>query len=215
MSLVVRTLSEQIFDVVREKIVSGSLSGDQPIRQDALAAELGVSKIPLREALARLEQESLLISHANRGYFVRPMTANEAEEIYALRLAIEPSAVGMAALAANDEERAAAIAALEALDDAADKHLELVTARNREFHIALTRPCRRDLTMQLIERLQIMSERYSYKHLEPAGRGDRAHLEHTVLLKTWLSRNSKRAEELAATHITGTLIDLRRQFEIL
>jgi DNA-binding GntR family transcriptional regulator len=99
------------------------------------------------------------------------MTANEAEEIYDLRLALEPTAVGMAALAANDEERAHAIAALEALDDAANDHLELVAARNREFHLALTRPCRRELTMQMIERLQIMAERYIYKHLEPAGRG--------------------------------------------
>ncbi|WP_018075266.1 GntR family transcriptional regulator [Novosphingobium nitrogenifigens] len=214
MSLVVRTLSEQIFNIVREKIVSGELTGGQSIRQDALASELGVSKIPLREALARLEQESLLISHPNRGYFVRPMTANEAEEIYDLRLALEPTAVGMAALAANDEERAHAIAALEALDDAANDHLELVAARNREFHLALTRPCRRELTMQMIERLQIMAERYIYKHLEPAGRGDRAHLEHTVLLKAWLARNGKRAEELTKAHIIGTLTDLRRQLEI-
>jgi hypothetical protein len=46
MSLVVRTLSEQIFDILKEKIVGGQLDGKQPIRQDALAADLGVSKIP-------------------------------------------------------------------------------------------------------------------------------------------------------------------------
>ena len=96
MSLIVRTLSEQIFTVVRERIVTGKLPADQPIRQDALAGELGVSKIPLREALARLEQEGLLISHANRGFFVRPMSAQDAEEIFALRLAIEPKAVAAA-----------------------------------------------------------------------------------------------------------------------
>lgn len=213
MSLVVRTLSEQIFDILKEKIVGGQLDGKQPIRQDALAADLGVSKIPLREALARLEQEGLLYSQANRGFFVRPMTSAEAEEIYALRLAIEPAAVGMAAVAANDEERELAVEALKALDEAANHNLELVTARNREFHMALIRPCRRELTVQLIGRLQTQAERYTYKHLEPAGRGDRAHLEHTVMLKTWLSRNAQRAEELAAAHITGTLEDLRRQFE--
>ena len=54
MAIVVRTLSEQVFEIVREQIVTGKLVGDTPIRQDALASELGVSKIPLREALARL-----------------------------------------------------------------------------------------------------------------------------------------------------------------
>src|SRR3546814_15847359 len=81
MSIVVRTLSERVFDIVREQIVVGELATDMPIRQDALAAELGVSKIPVREALARLEQEGLLISHPHRGYLVRPMSAAEADEI--------------------------------------------------------------------------------------------------------------------------------------
>ncbi|GHD00215.1 GntR family transcriptional regulator [Novosphingobium pokkalii] len=215
MSLVVRTLADRIFDLVREKVVSGQLAEDQPIRQDALAAEFGVSKIPLREALARLEQENLLVSHANRGYFVRAMTADEAEEIYALRLAIEPAAVGLAALAATDEERAAAVAAMQALDQAASTQAEQVAVRNREFHVALTRPCRRVLTMQLIERLQILSERYTVAHLAPAGRGDRAHDEHNGLLQAWLARNAARAEELAAAHISGTLNDLRQQLNLL
>ena len=98
MSLIVRTLSEQIFAIVRERIISGALPRDHPIRQDALATELGVSKIPLREALARLEQEGLLTSQANRGFFVRPMSATEAEEIYELRLALEPEAAARACL---------------------------------------------------------------------------------------------------------------------
>lgn len=48
MSIVVRTLSDQVFEIVRERIVDGSIRAEAPIRQDALAAELGVSKIPLR-----------------------------------------------------------------------------------------------------------------------------------------------------------------------
>ena len=55
-----RTLSDHLVEAMRERILSSQLSPDQPIRQDVLAAEMGVSKIPLREALARLEQEGLL-----------------------------------------------------------------------------------------------------------------------------------------------------------
>ena len=75
MNIVVRTLSDRVFEIVREQIVRGALPEGQPIRQDALANELGVSKIPLREALARLEQEGLIASQANRGYTVRPLSA--------------------------------------------------------------------------------------------------------------------------------------------
>ncbi len=211
MSIVVRTLSEQIFTIVREQIVSGKLPVDQAIRQDALANQLGVSKIPLREALARLEQEGLLVGQANRGYFVRAMSSGEAEEIFALRLAIEPDAVAAGALSATDADRAAAREALAALDVAAAEHLDEGAARNREFHIAMVRPGGRLLTTQLVERLQILAERYVHKHLEPAGREDRAHLEHAELMTAWESGDADRARALARAHIEGTLTDLRRQ----
>jgi DNA-binding GntR family transcriptional regulator len=168
-TIVVRTLSERIFDVIRERIVEGKLPVMEPVRQDALAAELGVSKIPLREALARLEHEGLLTSQANRGWFVRPMSEDQAEEIYLLRLAIEPAAAAYACLHADEADRQAARHAFDVLDTAAAGDRGEVAVRNREFHVALVRPGKRLLTTQLVERLEVLAERYVSAHLEPAG----------------------------------------------
>ncbi|MFV0623695.1 GntR family transcriptional regulator [Sphingomonas sp. ac-8] len=212
MSIVVRTLSEQVFEIIRERIITGALPRNAPIRQDALANELGVSKIPLREALARLEQEGLLSSQANRGYFVRPMSAEEFDEIFALRLVLEPAAAALAAEHADDGERAAAIAAFEALDSAASNNLAAVAVCNRNFHTALVRPSGRLLTTQLVERLAVLAERYVVAHLAPAGREDRAHLEHRALLDTWLARDGATMQTLLAAHIQATLDDLRAEF---
>jgi DNA-binding GntR family transcriptional regulator len=165
MAIVVRTLSEQVFEIVREQIVTGKLVGNTPIRQDALATELGVSKIPLREALARLEQEGLLTSHANRGYSVQPMSAVEADDIFALRLSIEPNAAAYASTVATASDHEIAKAAFEELDSAAGERLAEVAIANRVFHTALVRPGRRLLTTQTVERLAILAERYG------AGRG--------------------------------------------
>jgi len=212
MSLVVRTLSERVFEIVREQIVSGHLPGGVPIRQDALATELGVSKIPLREALARLEQEGLLANQANRGYFVRSMSADQVDEIYALRLAIEPQAAADAAMRADDNDRAAAVAAFETLDQAAGTNLPEVAVSNRLFHVALVRPGGRLLTTQLVERLSILAERYVVAHLEPAGRETRAHREHRALLDAFLARDAGELRSLLCRHIQATLEDLREQF---
>ncbi len=212
MSLVIRTLSERVFEIVREQIVNGRLPENVAIRQDALAGELGVSKIPLREALARLEQEGLLASQANRGYFVRPMSADQADEIYALRLALEPQAAARAALHADDKDRQAAIMAFEKLDSAAGTNLSEVAVRNREFHVALVRPCNRLLTTQLIERLMILAERYVVAHLQPAGRESRAHQEHQGLLDAFIARDDVALQDLLGRHIQATLDDLREQF---
>lgn len=206
-----RTLSDRVFEIVREQIVTGRLGANAPIRQDALAAELGVSKIPLREALARLEQEGLIGSQANRGYFVKPLSADQLDELFALRLAIEPAAAARAAALAGDAERAAALEAFERLDKAAGGNLSEVAVRNREFHVALVQNAGRLLTVQLVERLSILAERYVVAHLEPAGRETRAHQEHRELLDAYLARDGAKLEALLAGHIRATLEDLKNE----
>jgi DNA-binding GntR family transcriptional regulator len=212
MSLIVRNLPEQIFDLVRERIVSGSVPLDAPLRQDALANELGVSKIPLREALARLEQEGLLVSHPNRGFFVRPLNVEEAEELYALRLKIEPDAVAAAARLANPVDRATARTALDALNRSIEEHLGDSGRLNRAFHLALVKPAKQPLTLQIVERLHIMAERYVRKHLEPIGRDTRANEEHENILAAWAASDTAGVAELTRAHIATTLDDLRTQF---
>lgn len=213
MAIVVKTLSEQIFSLVRDRIVSGRIPVDVAIRQDALAAELGVSKIPLREALARLEQDGLLVSQANRGFFVRPLSADEVEEVYALRLKIEPEAVSMASRMATDSDRASAYQMLQELDHAAATDKTQIGRLNRAFHISLVRPLKRQVTIQIVERLNIICERYVGKHLEPAGRDDRAHREHSAMYELWAAGKADEVAAVMHDHIASTLEDLRKQFE--
>src|SRR5579872_1172564 len=168
MTLIVKTgLADQIYDVVRERIIRGELGDDAPIRQDALAAELGVSKIPLREAFARLEQDGLVVAKANRGFFVAPLSSAEAYDVFELRLKLEPEAVAAAAACATEADRAAARRALAALNEATQTRAATVAVLNRAFHMALVRPTGRRITIAILERLQAVAERYVVKHLEP------------------------------------------------
>jgi DNA-binding GntR family transcriptional regulator len=212
MAILVRNLSNQLVDLLRDRILSGLVVDDQPIRQDALAAELGVSKIPLREALTRLEQEGLVNSQANRGFFVRPMSTEEAEEVYALRIRLEPDTMVLASERASDEERAAAVALVETMYDAQEEHGEGVGAYNRLLHRALYAPSRQPVTVNILDRLQVLSERYVRKHLEPLGRDERANEEHRGLLQAWLARDLETLRALARAHNAKTLEDLRQQF---
>lgn len=210
-SIIVRNLSDQLVELVRDRILSGRVHADLPIKQDALAAELGVSKIPLREALARLEQEGLVRSQANRGFFVSSLSTAEAEEVFALRLKLEPEAVALGAKKATPADQQKAKEALEALDRVTEAHGEGVGAYNRAFHAALFQPSGHRITASFLERLHFMAERYVRKHLEPQGRDDRAKGEHHELLEAWLKRDGKAVSALMRTHISQTLEDLRRQ----
>jgi DNA-binding GntR family transcriptional regulator len=205
-------LSDQAFDIVRERILEGSIPNNVPIRQDALAAELGVSKIPLREALARLEQEGLLDSQPNRGFFVRPMTEAELEEVYALRLKLEPDAVIAGSLAATDAQREVAKKALATFKLEADASSISGGSHNRAFHIAMIAPSGHRVTNDFLSKLHILADRYVCKHLEPLGRDARADREHDEMLAAWLERDVEAMRSLTHDHIFSTLADLRVQF---
>ncbi len=208
MALIVRTLSDLTYEQVRKRILTGEIPPGAPLRQDTIAEELGVSKIPLREALGRLEQDGLISSYPNRGYIVRPLSAVEAKEVFDLRLAIEPTAAADGARLAQADHQTAAKLAYDALvapgersDDA-----DLMTL-NRQFHLALIRPGGW-LTYQLLERVHIVAERYVRMHiLEPANKaqGER---EHQDLITAWLNRDAAMIEAISRNHITHTMHDL-------
>lgn len=206
-----RPLPDQVFIEARERILSGRLPADAPIRQDALALELGVSKIPLREALARLESEGLVVSHPNRGFIVRPLSRADAEDVFDLRLRIEPNACVLGALEADASAHEAALTAFAALDSALKNGLADVGRRNREFHLALVRPSGRAVTIETVDRLLALSERYVRVHLGEHRRLDRASHEHEALLQAWLECRTETVRREARAHIRATLVDLRAQ----
>lgn len=211
MSIVARTLSDQAYEVIRERILSAEFLPMSPIRQDALSVELGVSKVPLREALARLGQDGLIGSHPNRGFFVLPLTAVEAHEVFDLRLKVEPDATVDGALAADAKDRKAAEEALKQLEQEALAPGPRGVALNRAFHVALVKPAGKQVTTSLIDRLHVISERYVRKHLEPPGRDKRAHREHRALFSAWVKQDAETVKRLCADHIQCTLRDLQAQ----
>jgi DNA-binding GntR family transcriptional regulator len=209
--LEVRTVSDRVFEALREKILRGDIAADSPVRQDTLAAELGVSKIPVREALTRLEAQGLVTSFPHRGFVVRPLTREEAEDVFDLRLKLEPDAAVLGAERASDTDREAAHDAFTALDKALRTRASDLGRRNREFHLSLIRPSGRDVAIETIERLLTLAERYVSVHLKPTGRPNRARHEHEELLETWLTRRTKALRKLTEDHIVATLKDLRGQ----
>jgi DNA-binding GntR family transcriptional regulator len=214
MTIVVRTLSDQTYEIVRRQILQGILAPGMPVRQDTIASELGISKIPLREALGRLEQDGLLCSYPNRGYVVSAMSAEEADEIFSLRLKLEPAAAAEACRRIGVEDQKQALRELEALEAEQDRGSANHTSLNRSFHMSLIKPGG-PIAYQLIGRLHVLSERYVRAHLEPQGREVRAREEHRDILDAWAAGDASRVEALLTAHIKNTLTDLRQQLSAM
>ena len=209
MSQLTQTLSNRILAEIQDRILSGTLPPDQPLRQDVLAAALGVSKIPIREAFVRLEQDGVLVSQANRGFFVRALSVEEAEEVHALRLKLEPDAVAYAAVHAGPGERARARAALIALDEAAGGMPSEIGRLNRQFRLALSCTAANPLTGQIMRRLHGLSELYAGKYLAPAHREDRDLIAYHDMLRAWSAGRAQAVADLVRRHLEVTLSYLR------
>jgi DNA-binding GntR family transcriptional regulator len=207
----VRSMTSQLIARFRERILAGTYAPGSALRQDILAAEFGTSKIPVREALVQLQSEGLVDIFPNRGFQVRPLAAAELQEVFSLRLLIEPAAVALGAKLATAADHRAADEALERLNDALTAEEFSASGRlNRAFHLLLIVPRVQPVAADVLGRLHTLAQRHIQSHLRPAGRVKRAAREHAALLKAWRSGKSKQVRALVHTHIESTRDDLAR-----
>ena len=178
-------------------------------------ARLGIANdVTAREQVARLEQDGLISNYPNRGFIVQPMSIEEAEDVFRLRAKIEPDAAAASAVIATAADQEAARLAYQAVEADAMSPTSRAVSLNRAFHLALVRPSGRTVTLSLLDRLHVVSERYIRKHLEPVDREDRAHAEHKAIFDAWMDRDSREVRSLLLAHTRGTMDDLRLYYAV-
>jgi DNA-binding GntR family transcriptional regulator len=204
-------MTSQLISRFRDRILAGTYAPGSALRQDTLASEFGTSKIPVREALVQLQSEGLVDIFPNRGFQVRPLTTSELDEVFSLRILIEPAAVALGAKLATAEDQLAARKSLARLNDAlAAGDFSSSGQLNREFHLLLIVPRLQPVAAEILSRLLTLAQRYVQAHLRPEGRVKRATREHMVLLKAWNLGKSQEARARIHSHIKSTRDDLAR-----
>jgi DNA-binding GntR family transcriptional regulator len=205
----VLSVTSQLIERLREGILAGHYAPGASLRQDVLAAEFGTSKIPVREALVRLQSEGLVDIFPNRGFQVRPLARAELDEIFSLRLHMEPAAAADGARLATPADQRAASEALERLNKAMkSSEFAAFGQLNRAFHLQLLVPRLQPIAAEILGRLHTLAQRYVQNHLQPEGRVKRASREHAALLKMWRAGKTVRVRELLHQHIESTRSDL-------
>jgi DNA-binding GntR family transcriptional regulator len=104
----------QAYEAVRAAIVEGRYAPGHRLVEQGIAAELGLSRTPVREALRMLQAEGLVVSERNRGAMVRPLSSTEVEDLYGLRIRLESYAVELAAERATELELGSLVEAAHA-----------------------------------------------------------------------------------------------------
>ena len=153
-----------IANALRNAILQGRYKANQPLRQDHIAQELGVSKIPLREALVQLKAEGLVSFMPNRGAVVSELSAYEVDEIFTMRIALETKALERAIPNLSSADFIRAKSVLEILEKEKDR--TQWSELNWEFHATLYQASQMPRLLNIIETLHNNVTRYLIIYLD-------------------------------------------------
>lgn len=199
------SVTDRAYAEIKAMVVAYSLKPGERINEVELSRKIGVSRTPLREALSRLNTESLLRFAPGKGYFCRDLDVHETFQLYELRKSIEVAAVRLAVQRAKDQD----IDALEAfLKETGPDAQGLTVAQQVEFdeafHISLLSMCN---NAEMLRVLVNINDRIRFVRLIDMAKIDRRHTqsEHIQVVQALRARDEAKCVALLETHIDRRL----------
>ena len=192
------TISIQVAQELRRRILAGHYPQGIKLQQEQIAAELGVSRSPVREALGQLEAEGLVVLTPQKGAQVSPISRDEIAELFELRLLVEPHLIALAIpqMTEADLNKATAI-----ISEMADISIDGWGDANWRLHETLYAPAGRPGMVKLLRRTHETIGRYiRMQVMATNGRAD-AHREHKLILDACRKRDVGKAVGLLRQHI--------------
>jgi len=206
-SVSVPSRTEAVLDALKHAILTGRLPPGRPLVENDLAAQLGVSKTPVREALKTLAGAGLVTMSPYKGATVRTVDDALAHSVYDIRILLEPEAVrrsverGARSVDGSATHWSAAAAALEAADRAEDRADRSLA--NREFHRALYLGCGNDLMVGMLDGLRDQTALVSAVVWDRSPSWEREAAEHRAILDAALGGAADLAARLLREHIAA------------
>ncbi|MBI1379246.1 MAG: FCD domain-containing protein [Frankiales bacterium] len=193
------TTTEAVLDAVRRMLVTGEIAPGSPVRQEALAEQLGVSRVPLREALKVLEGEGSVRYLPRRGYVASELSVDDLVEVYRLRELLEAEAIRVAVPRLTSTDLAALAAAAADVDAAGSAgDLGAMTVANRQFHFLLFDAAAMPRLSRTLRQLWDATDVYRSVYFAGVTNRRRVRHEHRALLAALRSGDAEAA--VAAQH---------------
>lgn len=200
---------------LRDEIFEGRLQAGQPVRQAAVAEQLGVSRIPVREALRQLETEGLVVLRPHSGAKVATLDRDEVEDIYKMRGRLEPLALAES-MATIDGEQLEEVKRLEAELEKLDGDPSAWIEGDRRFHLACYAGIKGPRLRQTITGFWNTTQHYRRAQLDTFTEHDYelAHAEHRLIIDALATGSVRAGEEVIRAHIERSRIRLTHNREL-
>jgi DNA-binding GntR family transcriptional regulator len=204
------TAQEYVLGELRRAITSRELLPGEPVRQDALAERLGVSRVPLREALKILEGEGQIVYAPHRGYFVAELSMSDFEEVYRIRRLLEAEAARVAVPRLSDADLDLLTEAHRQVQAAsASSDLAAMAEANRRFHLGLLELSGLPRLVRLIRLQWDATDAYRAVYYRGSRNRERVDHEHRQILDALRARDVDRVVALLDEHRDHAIDELR------
>jgi DNA-binding GntR family transcriptional regulator len=190
---------EYIARALRSAILQGRYKANQPLRQDQLAEELGVSKVPVREALVQLKAEGLVTFMPNRGAVVTELSAREVDEIFTMRIALETKALERAIPNLRSADFIRAKGVLEIIEEEGNR--AEWSELNWEFHATLYQAAQMPRLLSTIHMLHNNVARYLIIYLDRLSAQIISQKEHWAIFNACREGDVDTASKQLTTHL--------------
>ncbi|MFT3665893.1 GntR family transcriptional regulator [Piscinibacter sp.] len=195
-----RALYEQVAERLRANILAHRLAPGSWIDEQALCAEYGISRTPLREALKVLAAEGLVTMKLRRGAYVTEVSERDLAEVFHLLALLESDAAGIVAAKASDDELAGLLALHDELENSLDDRVRFLAA-NERFHMRLLEIADNRWRIQLVTDLRKVMKLNRAQSLQKQGRLEASLREHRKIVAALKARDAERAATLMRQHL--------------
>ncbi|HCT5903092.1 TPA: GntR family transcriptional regulator [Klebsiella pneumoniae] len=196
------SLPEALAESLRERILNGEFKEGDALVQETIAAEYEVSRMPVREAIRQLEASGLVVTKMHKGAFVNSIPVDQISELFELRALLECEIFAHAIPRMNSAHISTAQNVLGQLEDAYHrKDIKLWGKLNWEFHRSLYVPAERVQTLQIIQGINVQTDRYIRLQLLLTEALEEAERDHKELLQLAIKGDVERGVEKMREHI--------------
>lgn len=192
------------YDQLYSRIASGDIRPGDRLLETELAATLGVSRTPVREAIRRLESDGIVVHAPRVGAVVRSISQTEVVELYEMRMVLECTAAGMAAKHTSEAELRSLINLNDQMASAVGDSVK-VAQLNRAFHRCILNASRNRYLVQCSESLSHTLILLGKTTLETEARIDLVTKQHTEIIDALKARQPDAAETAMARHMEASL----------
>ncbi len=204
-------LRDVVFQTLRAAILKGDLKPGERLMELQLAAKLGVSRTPIREAIRMLEQEGLAITIPRKGAEVARMTEKDVDDVLQIRCALEELAVRSSCVYITQAD-------IENLEVARDKFREstetdditAIAKADEDFHNVLYNASKNPKLQTLLNNLREQMYRYRVEYLKDSSVYSQLIAEHDALYEAIMSRNAEEAASITRRHLQNQTEGVKR-----